>query len=214
MRRKYARQAALFPDRVKLVLAGSVASLSYAGWVRDISRGNEALAKRDLTTAAKAYDAAAGRRFSFPFANNLASGVDRQLLFNRIRVLYAANRPDELARLLEAEAAREPAIAEDGEYQFWSGNLQFQKAIAQREKQQLQNGLQQASESYRRALAAEPDDWDFKYNYELTVRLLDGLRKGKEENVEKLKRGQMKILREDNETGKEKQRQVAPAKRG
>jgi hypothetical protein len=212
MKPRFLRQSFQFL-LVVLLLVTSAACLSYSHWVREVTRGNDALATGDLAGAQKHYDTAALRYASLPWGNRIASGVSRKLLFNRVRVLYATNRTDELARLLDAEAARRPEIAADSEYQFWSGNLQFQRAIAQKEKQQLQNGLQQASESYRRAVAASPEDWDFKYDYELTVRLLDSLRKGKDQDLETMKRGQMKILREDNHTGKEEQRPVAPAKR-
>jgi tetratricopeptide (TPR) repeat protein len=138
----------------------------------------------------------------------------RELVFNRARALYAEERYDDLARFLEAEASRSPQLSEDAEYHYWSGNVQFRKAMAQKEKQQTQSGLQQAAESYRRAVAASPGDWDSKYNYELCTRLLEGMRKGKQDNLEKMQRGQMKLLREDNQKKEEQQRQVAPEKRG
>ena len=191
-----------------LLLTISLSLISYASWVRGIENGNRALANGDIAAARQAYDVAA-RRDIAP-----RSPGYRQLVFNRARALYESNQDDELTRMLEAEVMRAPFLAGDSEYHFWMGNVQFRRALAQKDKQALQAGLQQAVESYRRSLIAAPDDWDAKYNYELTSRLLDGMRKGKEENLEKLKRGQMKVLREDTEKNKEQQRQLAPEKRG
>ena len=207
MRRKVALRLATAVGAL-LLFAVSLSLISYARWLRGIADGNRALANGDIAAARQAYEAAARR--------NMAPRNPgyRQLVFNRARALYESNQDEELTRMLETEVVRAPLLADDSEYHFWMGNVQFRRALAQKDKQALQAGLQQAVESYRRALIVAPDDWDAKYNYELTSRLLDGMRKGKEENLEKLKRGQMKVLREDTEKNKEQQRQLAPEKRG
>lgn len=213
MRRRWAGRLAVSIGAIGILIA-SVVLLSYARWLQGISKGNQALAVADVATAQRAYESAARQIGFLPSPGKVLPAGYRELVFNRARTLYAQQGDDVLARFLETEAARSPQLSEDSEYHYWIGNTQFRKAISQKDKQQRQSGLQQAAESYRRALMTSPDDWDAKYNYELSTRLLEGLRKGKQDNLEKMKRGQMKLLREDNETKKEQQRQVAPEKRG
>lgn len=211
MRRRLARQFGI-GIAVLLVLAVSAILISYASWVRGINEGNRALANGDAPGALKLYEAAARRLERMPGVNKLPGY--RQLVFNRARALYLTGQDDELSRTLEAEAVRVPALTDDSEYHFWLGNAQFRKAIQQKDKQILQAGLQKAAESYRLSLAAAPDDWDAKYDYELTARLLEGMRKGKDDTLEKIQRGEMKILREDVDKDKEQQQKLAPEKRG
>ncbi len=213
MRRRFAGHILLLAA-TGVILIASVVLLGYADWLRGIAGANKALAAGDSGTARQMYDTAARRIGVVPLAGELLPAGYRQLVFNRVRVFYAENRDEELIHFLEGAVALTPHLAEDAEYHFWLGNVQFRRAIAQKEKQQTQSGLQQAAESYRRALAASPDDWDIKYNYELSSRLLERLRKGKDDELEKLKRGQMKLLRDDGEKKQDPQRQLAPEKRG
>jgi hypothetical protein len=213
MRRRLAGRLAL-SVAVIVILLGSVALLSYARWVRGIEAGNRALALGNTAEANQAYDSAARQIAFLPSAQRILLPGYRELFFNRARIFYAEQRYDDLARFMEIEAAQSPQLSDDAEYYYWLGNVQFRKAMAQKEKQQTQSGLQQAAESYRHALAASPGEWDSKYNYELCARLLEGLRKGKDDNLDKIKRGSMKLLREDNQKKEEQQRQVAPEKRG
>ncbi len=197
-----------------LVLAVSLLLVSYARWLRGISAGNRELAGGDYAAAAKAYDAASQRLTRFPWVRTLGGPGYRQLVFNHARALYAAKQDDGLMQMLENEGRSAPFLTEDREFYFWTGNVQFRHAIAQKDKQTVQAGLQQAADAYRRALAAAPDDWDIKYNYELTVNLLASMRKGKDDQLEKIKKGQMKILKEETDKDKERQQKMAPEKRG
>jgi tetratricopeptide (TPR) repeat protein len=211
MRRRIAGKFALIATAFAVLIV-SLLLLGYANWLRGIAAGNQALASGDTATARQAYDTAT-RRISFLPGKLLPAGY-RELIFNRARALYAEDRGDALTRFLESEAAITPQLADDAEYHFWLGNVQFRKAVTQKEKQQAQSGLQAAAESFRRALAASPDNWDIKYNYELSARLLESLRKDKNDDLQKLKPGQMKLLREDGEKKQEQHRQLAPEKRG
>lgn len=213
MPRRFTRSAAGLIG-VLFILALSGVALAYASWLRGIERSNQFLAEGNTAASLQGYDKALRTVAVLPSSIRIVLAGYRELIYNRARALYVAQRPDELTRFLESQSAVAPQLADDAEYQYWIGNVQFNNATAQKDKQQVQSGLQQAAESYRRALAAAPGDWDAKYNYELTSRLLEGLSKGKEKDLEKSKRGQMKILREDNEKKQEQQRQVAPEKRG
>jgi hypothetical protein len=211
MIRRFTRQIAIAAAGLALLLV-SLALLSYARWVREVAEGNRAMANEDYAEAERTYADAAGRaeRSVLPFS--LLRSPYRRLVFNRARALYAARKGDDLLlHMLEAEASRIPSLADDSEYHFWIGAVQYRKAISQNDKQAVRAGLQRAADSFRRALAAAPDDWDAKYNYEITARRLESMRKN-EDKVEKLKRGEMKILREDTDKAKERQQKLSPEK--
>jgi hypothetical protein len=206
MGRRFARRFAVSVLALAVV-AASFALLSYSRWAYEITKGNRALAAEDYPAAERAYSAAAASALT-----NVRS-TWRRLVFNRARSLYAMREYDAMERMLEAATARVPALAEDPEYHFWMGNVQYRKAIAETDKDALRAALERASDSFRLGLASAPDDWDLKYNYELTARLLAGMRNKKDDKTEKLKRGEMKILREDSEKSKEPQQKLSPAKR-
>jgi tetratricopeptide (TPR) repeat protein len=196
-----------------LMLVASLMLLSYARWVRGIADGNRALACDDFAAAERAYTMAENRTKHTLFPDVIFRSHYRVLVFNQARLLNMGKRYDDLARLLNAIVWRIPSLAEDPEYHFWMGIVEYQKALAQTDKQVLRAGLQRASDDYRIALAAAPDDWDAKYNYELTVRLLGGMRNKKDETQEKLNRGGMRILQEDPDKAKEQQQKLAPKKK-
>jgi hypothetical protein len=195
-----------------LVLAVSLSLLSYARWVRGIAAGNRALAGQDYSAAEHAYTAAEMQTVHSLVPSDLLRVEDRVLVFNRAQLLNSNKRYGELAHLLDAAAAHRPELANDAEYHFWMGIVEYQKAVSETDKQALRTELQQASDSFRMAIQAAPNDWDSKYNYELTSRLLAGMRNKKEDSQEQLKRGGMKILREDPDHPKEQQQKLAPNK--
>jgi hypothetical protein len=213
MRRKFLLRA-FTAAAVLLLAAASFLLISYARWLYRITEANRALAAGDTGAARQVYEASTARLEPFQFLRSPVIPGYRQLVFNQARALYAARQDEALSRMLEAEAARAPFLAEQSEYHFWMGNVECRRALAQKDKQALQAGLQRASESYRRALAAAPNDWDAKYNFELTLHLLDSMRKGREENLERIRKGQMKLLRENSEKDKTQQTKIAPEKRG
>lgn len=212
MRRRFARRFAVSVLALAVV-AVSFTLLSYSRWAYEIAQGNRALTVEDYPAAERAYRAAVARaeHSLFPLTNLRSTW--RRLVFNRARSLYAMKQYDAVERTIEAAAARVPAVAEDPEYRFWMGNVQYRQAIAETDKNALRAALERASDSFRLGLASAPDDWDLKYNYELTARLLAGMRNKKDDKTEKLKRGEMKILREDSEKSKEPQQKLSPAKR-
>jgi len=208
---RWARQFAIGVAAI-VVLGLSLMLLSYAQWVREIAHAETALASGDYPAAEQAGAAAyaTAEHSLFPLANFHAQS--RKMVFNRARALSAMKQDDASLRLLEAAAQRIPALADDPEYHLWVGNALYRQAVAQTEKQALRVGLERAADSFRSGLASAPEDWDLKYNYELTARLLEAIR-NQDDKTEKLKRGEMKILREDSDKPKEPQNKLTPAKR-
>jgi len=195
------------------VAAVSFALLSYSRWTHEIADANRALAAENYPAAERAYSGAYALAEHSLFPLIKIQSTWRRLVFNRARALYAMKQYDAVDRMLEAASTRVPALADDPEYHFWTGNVQYRQAIAETDKEALRSKLERTSDSFRAGLASAPDDWDLKYNYELTARLLAGMRNKKDDKTEKLKRGEMKILREDSEKSKEPQQKLSPAKR-
>ena len=195
-----------------MVLLVSLSLLSYAQWVRGIAVGDRALQNQDLAAAEAAYTAAVTRAEHIPLPSIFLRSRYRTLVFNRARLFDARHNYDALARWLEAAASHSPAIAAAPEYHFWTGVVEYEKAIDLKDKRAVREGLQRASEDFRLALESDPNDWDTKYNYELTARLLERMQNKKEESQQKVNRGGMKILREDPDKTKEQQQKLAPDK--
>ena len=200
-----------------VILALSLALLSYAYAVHGIENGNRLLAARDYSAAESAYRDAENRISHSLVPSALYQSQYRVLVFNEARLFRAVANYTELAHLLERVVARAPDLANDPEYHFWTGIVEYAKAASQTDKQVVRASLQRAADSFRLAMSSSPlnstgGDWDAKYNYELTARLLAGMRKN-EETPEKLNRGGMKILREDPDHPKEQQQKLAPEKR-
>ncbi|HEX6464638.1 MAG TPA: hypothetical protein VFZ98_09305, partial [Vicinamibacterales bacterium] len=60
---------------------------------------------------------------------------------------------------------------------FWSGAALFQKASVEEKPDVRFAWLSRAEDEFRKAVEAAPSDWDTKYNFELTTRLVAQLRK-------------------------------------
>ncbi len=212
LNRQIAQGAALL-----LVFAASATLLSWARWVRGISDGDRALAAGDVSGAERAFEAADQWAAHTLIPVVFTRSHYRGLALSRASLLNSRGKYDELAQMLEAAVARLPEFGDDGGYHFWVGIVEYRKAVGQTDKRMQRAGLQQAADSFRAALAAPPGtsggpDWDAKYNYEFTSRLVAEMGDKKGDPPEKMNRGGMKILREDPNHPKEQQQKLAPNK--
>lgn len=208
--KRLSRQLAIAASAL-LLLAVSLAFLSYGRAIRQLATANRLLEAQDYTAAERAYTEAEHRMTHGFLPAGIYRSSYRMLAFNEARLFEATRRYTDLARLLERVATRHPELANDPEYHFWVGIEEYAKATSVTGKQAVRASLERASDSFRLALTAGDTDWDAKYNYELTARLLAGMKKS-EETPEKMNRGGMKILREDPDHPKEQQQKLAPDK--
>jgi hypothetical protein len=89
------------------------------------------------------------------------------------------------------------------------GNVLFRQALESKDPETSGKTLTSALSEYQRGLAAQPDDWDLKFNYELLRNLLaqpDRDRKAQEQKVKSI----IDKMRPTDPT----QKQMAPEKRG
>jgi len=154
---------------VVLLLFGCVA-IAYARWTRPVAEADAALDEGDYPRALAGY-AAGQTRFDRlpPVKQAFAAEYDR-IVSNELWLLYRLERFDET--IDKAERAPEGA-----QPHFWAGSAFFDKAKAEENAEARLGWLSRAEEEFRRAVEAAPDDWDTKFNFELTTRLAAELRK-------------------------------------
>jgi tetratricopeptide (TPR) repeat protein len=155
---------------VVLMLACGAGLLGYARWSRVIVEADAALAADRLEEALAAYEQAELRFDRTPAARQLLAREYNRLASNHMWVLYRLGRYDDTID------AAERAPLEAGPH-FWSGSAFFQKARTEEKPETRLGWLARAEDEFRKAVEASPDDWDTKFNYELTARLAAALRK-------------------------------------
>jgi HKD family nuclease len=99
--------------------------------------------------------------------------------------------------------------AESGDYAFWMGNLLFRQATESKNPETSLNALKAALSEYQKGLAAKPEDWDLKFDYELVRSIFAQQDRNKEKQQQ-----QIKTLIEKMRPQDPSQQQLAPEKRG
>ena len=154
---------------IVLLLAG-VTAVGYARWTRSIADADRSLGEGEWDQALGAYAEAEARFDRVPAVRQLLGPDYTRVVGNQLWLLYRLERYDDLIE--KAERSPERAAPH-----FWSGLAFFAKARAE-EKPEAQLGwLTRSEEELRRAVEAEPTDWDTKYDFELVTRLASELRK-------------------------------------
>ncbi len=155
---------------VVLLLAAGLGLIGYARWTGHVTDGDAALADGRLDQALAEYKLAEARFDALPAVRQFAASEYSRVVGNHLLALYRLKRYDEVIDL----AQRAPA---DAAPSFWSGSAFFQKAIVEEQPDARLGWLGRAEEEFRKAIEAAPDDWDTKYDFELTTRLAAELRK-------------------------------------
>ena len=143
--------------------------LAVSVWLHPVSQAERAAQQQNFEQALEYYAVAEARFNQIEFARQLMPATYNSIVTNQLRILY---RLDKLDKLLEMAAAHSGHASA----RFWSGSALFAKAVAQTEKEAQLAWLGRAREEFRSAIELVPDDWDTKYNYELTERLMAELR--------------------------------------
>lgn len=151
-----------------LVFGAGLVALS--AWTRPFEEAREAADAGRLDQALEGYAATEERFDRFPMAKQLLPAVYHGSVASQLWIRYLQHQYDELLE----KAAASPSI---GPVHFWAGSALFMKARGEENAEARLGWLGRAAEEFRTALERDPEDWDTKYNYELTRRLLDELRK-------------------------------------
>lgn len=168
-----------------VLLLGFGGFLLGAGWwLRPIADAQQAVREGRLQPALERYGVAEKRFAAIPVSKRLLPGLYDLVIQNELSIMYALNQYD--AVIDKAGATGSPGG------KFWAGCALFVKADVEWMKTDTRmSWLTQAQEEFRRAIEASSSDFDAKFNYELTGKLIAGLRK--DPNLERPK--EMNLLR-------------------
>ncbi len=149
------------------VLLLSLALLGYGSWLLQLERGARAVERGELDAASDIYASAerslaGASAFAWLFPDHYSRSV-----FPQVALLYGRGKIDEAMGKLEQAVTAAPSITDRPEFEFWSGNVLLRRALNNEDPDVIMKNLYAAGEHYRKGLAAAPDDWDLKYNYEL-----------------------------------------------
>ena len=160
----------LVPGAMVLVLLAGGAVLAYGRWSDPIAEGDREIAEGRLERALAAYGRAEARFDRLSASKRLFAGDYERVIENELWAMYRLGRYDETID----KADRSPDGAKP---HFWSGCALFEKARAEEKPEARLGWMSRAEEELRRAVESAPDDWDTKYDFELTTRLAAELRK-------------------------------------
>lgn len=152
-----------------LALITGAALLAYGRWTEPLARADEAIEAGDAAVALDAYAVSADRFRKLPPTQQLLSADHALVAYNQLALLYQQKRFDEL---LDAAAEAPPGAAPH----FWAGCALFQKSTQEKKPESQLEWLTRAEDEFKLALEAAPNDWDTKFNYELSARLAAAMR--------------------------------------
>jgi hypothetical protein len=153
-----------------VLLVVGLALIAYARWTKPLEEAQAAVREGNLERALERYAAAESRFAKVAPARTLFQRDYHTAVENHVWALYSLNRYDQTIE----KAAASPSTPKT---HFWAANALFQKARLEEQPEARTSWLTRADEEYRKALQLAPEDWDIKYNYELTRRILTELKK-------------------------------------
>lgn len=153
-----------------VALLGGVALVGVAAWVRPLAEGERARREGRLDGALERYAAAESRFDRVPMSKQLLSTAYQAGQATQLWLLYRLEQYD---AVIEKASVSPPVSITH----FWTACAFFEKARLEEQPEARIGWLSRAEEEFRNVLELDPDDWDAKFNYELTRRLLAELRK-------------------------------------
>ena len=192
-----------------LFLLLSLGLLGYGWMMRQFETAQNAFQQGDSAAALESY-----RRAEMPFQKlpglaRLFKEEYSHVNFNQVAILYQQKQNQEAVERLEQLPANLPELAESGDYSFWMGNLLFRQATESKNPEASLNALKGALAEYQKGLAAKPDDWDLKFDYELVRAVF-----AKQDRSQEKQQQKVKTLIEKMRPQDPSQQQMAPEKRG
>jgi tetratricopeptide (TPR) repeat protein len=155
---------------VILLLLVGLTLIGYARWTDPIDTADAAFTDGRMPEAIAGYQIAEARFDRVPALRQLASVEYNRAMANHLAALYSLKRFDDVIDL----AQKAPP---ESQPHFWAGTALFQKATSEEQPDTRLGWLSRAEDEFRKAIEAAPNDWDTKYDFELTTRLAAELRK-------------------------------------
>ncbi len=180
-----------------LLLVGGVLLIGAGWWLRPIAEADAATRAGDTERALERYTTAERRFGRIPATRRLAPDLYNLVVANHLSLLYRLQRYDAVIDQSAGGGGDEAAP-------FWAGCALFSKGAMETRPEARLGWLAQSQEEFRRALEQTSGDWDAKFNYELTGRLIAELRKQPKTGKQEM----MQLLRQPPKSQKEPARKV------
>jgi hypothetical protein len=171
--------------------------LAASWWVRPISEAEQAMRDGHLEQALAGYAVVRERFEKVPISRSLLPGVYDVVTANELSLQYSLERYDDILEKAGTSGGNDAAS-------FWAGCALFDKGLLEEKPDARVGWISQAHQEFRRALELTPDDWDTKFNFELTGKLTSGLQKQPQTS----KQDMMKLLRESPKTDRQPVRKI------
>jgi hypothetical protein len=153
-----------------LALIAGAALLAYGQWSKPLLDAERAIQARDSGGALRAYGVSIARfRDRAPMQQFLHEDYAR-VAQNQLAMLYRTGQYDSVI-----DTGGSAPV--DAAPHFWVGCAMFAKSLEEEGAEGQLQWLTRAEDEFKLALTSEPGDWDTKYNYELSARLVAALRR-------------------------------------
>jgi len=192
-----------------LVFLCSAALIGYSWLVFQMSRGVAAARQGELEKAAAIFELAETPFRTIPWLPQILEDDYNRLILDQVNVLFSHGEPEAIFDKFEEAVRNSPAIKDDGNFAFWTGNLLFRRAVTSQDGEEALGYLKSSLAEYQRGLAVAPEDWDLKYNYEVLRQIL--AQKGQDGKKEGEK---VKSILDKMRPTQEKKQEIAPEKLG
>ena len=180
-----------------LLLGVGLAAVACARWTGPVADADAALALGQWERALASYARAEHRFDRLPVLREVIARDYNRVVTNQLWLYYRLQRYDDL--IARAERAPEGATPH-----LWAGLALLAKGRAETKPDAQLGWLTRSEEELRRAVEAEPADWDTKFDFELVTRLAAELRKQPKSPPSQL----MQILRPPAKPGTKPGRRV------
>lgn len=148
-----------------LALLAGLGLLAMELWGRPLADAAAAARARNPQLALERYATAEARFNRIPITKQILPSAYAASIANQLRLEYGLGEYDKVIE----KSALSPSTAA---IHFWAGCALFEKARAETKREQRVAWLNRAEDEFKKALEREPEDWDAKFNYELTRHLL------------------------------------------
>jgi tetratricopeptide (TPR) repeat protein len=192
-----------------LVFLCSAGLIGYSWLMFQMSQGVAAARHGELEKAAAIFELAETPFRTIPWLSRILQDDYNRLIFDQVNVLFTQGDQEVILDKFEEAVRNSPAIKDQGNFAFWTGNLLFRRAVASQDGEEALGYLKSSLAEYQRGLAVAPEDWDLKYNYEVVRQIL--AQKGQEGKKEGEK---VKSLLDKMRPTQEKKQEIAPEKLG
>jgi tetratricopeptide (TPR) repeat protein len=192
-----------------LVFLCSAGLIGYSWLVFQMSQGVAAARQGELEKAAAILELAETPFRTIPWLARILEDDYNRLIFDQVNLLFAQGDQEVIFDKFEEAVRNSPAIKDQGNFAFWTGNLLFRRAVTSQDGEEALGYLKSSLAEYQRGLAVAPEDWDLKYNYEVVRQIL--AQKGQEGKKEGEK---VKSILDKMRPPQGKKQEIAPEKLG